>query len=154
MSDAYRSPDHTGPTPQPTPTTSATPASPPPASPPPAAAPGKARNGLAVAALVTGIASLLLLWLWFVGLPLALVAIGLGIAALRRARGGAGGRGMAVTGVALGAVTVVIAGILVAVGVSLLNSDEGKDLRSCLDGARTQQEQQACTDRFNDDVDD
>ncbi|OEJ35123.1 DUF4190 domain-containing protein [Streptomyces subrutilus] len=140
MSDAYRSPDSTGPTTQPAHAS--------------APAPGTARNGMAVAALVTGIASLLLLWLWFVGIPLALVAIGLGIAALRRARGGAGGRGMAITGLTLGAVTVVIAGILVAVGVSLLNSDEGKDLRSCLDKAQTQQEQQACTNRFNDDVDD
>ncbi len=138
MSDAYRSTDNTGSTAQPTPASAPT--------------PGKAQNGMAVAALVTGIASLLLLWLWFVGIPLALVAIGLGIAALRRARSGAGGRGMAITGLALGAVTVVIAGILVAVGVSILNSDEGKDLRSCLNNAQTQQEQQDCTNRFNDDV--
>ncbi|MGW0366395.1 DUF4190 domain-containing protein [Streptomyces sp. NPDC002990] len=115
---------------------------------------GTKRNGLAVAALITGIASLLLLWLWFVGIPLALVAIGLGIAALRRARGGAGGRGMAIAGLVLGAVTVVIAGIMVAIGVSVLNSDEGKDLRACLDKAQTQQEQQACSNRFNEDVND
>ncbi|MFF3214262.1 DUF4190 domain-containing protein [Streptomyces sp. NPDC002886] len=120
--------------------------------PAPAPAPATKRNGLAVAALVTGLASLLLLWLWFVGIPLALVAIGLGIAALRKARGGAGGRGMAISGLVLGAVTVVIAGILVVVGVSILNSDEGKDLRSCLNNAQTQQDKQDCTNRFNDDV--
>ncbi|MFD3325669.1 DUF4190 domain-containing protein [Streptomyces sp. NPDC058701] len=136
MSDAYPAPDGAG--------THHAPA--------PAAGPATGRNGLAVAALVTGIASLLLLWLWFVGIPLALVAIGLGIAALRRARGGAGGRGMAISGLVLGAVTVVIAGLLVAVGVSILNSDEGKDLRSCLDNAQTQQEQQDCSNRFNEDV--
>ncbi|GGZ70553.1 hypothetical protein GCM10010371_33130 [Streptomyces subrutilus] len=134
MSDPYRSPEgsgtHTAPAP---------------------ARPGR-RNGLAVAALVTGVASLLLLWLWFVGIPLALVAIGLGIAALRRARGGAGGRGMAISGLVLGSVTVVIAGILVAVGVSILNSDEGKDLRSCVNNARTEQDRQDCSNRFNQDV--
>lgn len=118
----------------------------------PASAPATGTNGLAVAALVTGIASLLLLWLWFVGIPLALVAIGLGIAGLRRARSCAGRRGMAITGLVLGAVTVVIAAILVAVGVSILNSDEGKDLRSCLDSAQTQQAQQDCSNRFNDDM--
>ncbi|MCY0946866.1 DUF4190 domain-containing protein [Streptomyces antarcticus] len=130
MSDAYRSPDATSAHPE----------------------PATGRSGLAVAALITGIASLLLLWLWFVGIPLALVAIGLGIAALRRARAGAGGRGMAIAGLVLGAVTVVIAGILVAVGVSILNSDEGKDLRSCMNNAQTQQEQQDCSNRFNEDV--
>ncbi|MFF3215528.1 DUF4190 domain-containing protein [Streptomyces sp. NPDC002886] len=118
----------------------------------PGPAPAARRNGLAVAALVTGIASLLLLWLWFVGIPLALVAIGLGIAALRKARGGAGGRGMAISGLVLGAVTVVIAGILVVVGVSILNSDEGKDLRSCLNNAQTEQDKQDCANRFNDDI--
>ncbi|MGW6834633.1 DUF4190 domain-containing protein [Streptomyces sp. NPDC054949] len=134
MSDAYSSPDNTH------------------AHHAPASAPATGSNGLAVGALVTGIASLLLLWLWFVGIPLALVAIGLGIAALRRARSGAGRRGMAITGLVLGAVTVVIAAILVAVGVSILNSDEGKDLRSCLDSAQTQQERQDCSNRFNDDM--
>ncbi|MET9605982.1 DUF4190 domain-containing protein [Streptomyces sp. NPDC006512] len=142
MSDVYRSPDSTG--------TDAG-AHPAPAH-APTHAPGKQRNGLAVAALVTGIASLLLLWLWFVGIPLALVAIGLGVAALRRTRSGAGGRGKAITGLTLGAVTVVLAGILIAVGASVLNSDEGRNLRSCLNDARTQQEQQDCSDRFSDDI--
>ncbi|MFI5828704.1 DUF4190 domain-containing protein [Streptomyces sp. NPDC051578] len=119
----------------------------------PTSTPAPGHNGLAVAALVTGIASLLLLWLWFVGIPLALVAIGLGVAALRRARNGAGRRGMAITGLVLGAVTVVLAGILIAVGVSVLNSDEGKDLRSCLNNAQTQQERQNCSNRFNESVD-
>ncbi|CAM5278431.1 hypothetical protein SAVIM338S_00097 [Streptomyces avidinii] len=143
MTNAYHSSD--GPA-------DAYPGSTPPPAPGADPAPAAKRNGLAVAALVTGLASLLLLWLWFVGIPLALVAIGLGIAALRRARGGAGGRGMAISGLVLGSVTVVIAGILVAVGVSILNSDEGKDLRSCLNNAQTQQDQQDCTNRFNADV--
>ncbi|MFJ9344317.1 DUF4190 domain-containing protein [Streptomyces sp. NPDC101733] len=108
---------------------------------------------MATAALVTGGASLLLLWLWFVGIPLAVVAIGLGIAGIRRARAaGNDGRGRAVAGLVLGCVTVVLAGVLVAVGVSILNSDEGKELRSCLGDARTQQEQQQCQDRFGSDV--
>ncbi|MFD3549686.1 DUF4190 domain-containing protein [Streptomyces sp. NPDC058655] len=138
MSDAYRSPEGAGAGAHPAPAS--------------APAPASGRNGLAVAALITGIASLLLLWLWFVGIPLALVAIGLGVAALRRARGGAGGRGMAIGGVVLGAVTVVIAGILIAVGVSILNSDEGKDLRSCMNNAQTEPERQDCANRFNQDA--
>ncbi|MEV7730022.1 DUF4190 domain-containing protein [Streptomyces sp. NPDC087917] len=115
--------------------------------------PGTGRNGLATAALVTGIASLLLLWLWFVGIPLALAAIGLGIAGLRKARVvGNNGRGKAITGLILGSVGIVLAAVLVGVGVSILNSDEGKDLRSCIGKAQTQQERQSCQDRFSSDM--
>ncbi|MEW2372604.1 hypothetical protein AB0940_25030 [Streptomyces sp. NPDC006656] len=48
--------------------------------------------------------------------------------------------------------TVVLAGILIAVGVSVLNSDEGKDLRSCLNNAQTQQECQNRSNRFNESI--
>ncbi|MET9607419.1 DUF4190 domain-containing protein [Streptomyces sp. NPDC006512] len=136
MSDTYRVPDHSEPGHQ--------------AQHPHTPAGGG--KGPAVAALVTGILSLLLLWLWFVGIPLALVAIGLGIAAVRKARRGADGRGMAITGIVLGSVSVLIAVALVAIGVSILNSDEGKDLTSCLDKAQTQAQKQDCTNRFSNDM--
>ncbi|MFI5828519.1 DUF4190 domain-containing protein [Streptomyces sp. NPDC051578] len=104
---------------------------------------------MAIAALITGITSLLLLWLWFLGIPLALVAIGLGVTALRRVRAyPVGGRETAITGLTLGSVAVVLSAILVAAGVSLLNSDAGKNFRRCMETAHSQREKQHCADQF------
>ncbi|MEU7553893.1 DUF4190 domain-containing protein, partial [Streptomyces sp. NPDC044571] len=67
--------------------------------------PVPAANGLAVAALVTGIAGViggLLPFFFFMGGLLALTAAGLGIGAIVRASNGAGRQAMAITGTALG----------------------------------------------------
>lgn len=61
-------------------------------------------NGLAVAALVVGIISLLCAW------PLGIVAVGLGIAGLSRSKSLNGvGRGQAIAGMITGAIGVVVA---------------------------------------------
>ncbi|NGN64614.1 DUF4190 domain-containing protein [Streptomyces sp. A7024] len=111
------------------------------------------RSGLAVAALVTGILSVLLLWLWFVGLPLAIAAIVLGVMAIRRTRQrGVRGRAMAIVGVVLGGAAVLLAAILLIVGVSILNSDDGKDFQSCMDKANSQSQQDECAREFGRDL--
>ncbi|MFJ8649266.1 DUF4190 domain-containing protein [Streptomyces sp. NPDC093546] len=112
-------------------------------------------QGMAIAALVTGVLSLLLFWLWFVGIPLAIAAIVLGVIAVRRARRGrAAGKGMAITGLVLGALTVVGTALLIAVGVSVLDSDSGRDFQACVDKAQTESARQECADDFGRDLSD
>ncbi len=64
-------------------------------------------NGLAIAALVLGIVSVLIVWIPFVGLfgtLLAIVGLVLGILALRRA----GGKGLAIGGIVTSGISLVI----------------------------------------------
>ncbi|MEU3462862.1 DUF4190 domain-containing protein [Streptomyces sp. NPDC006733] len=117
------------------------------------AAGGPARNGFGIAALVLGILSVLMFWLWFAAIPMAVIAIVLGILGRRRAnRGEATNKGMATAGTVLGAVAIVLLGVLMAAGVAILNSDSGKDLQSCLDKAQTQAQKQQCQQDFSDDI--
>lgn len=71
-------------------------------------------KGLAIAALIVGIAAFVLGWMPLIGLVLGAVAIGLGIAALRRRQS----KGMGITGLVLGALGVIssiLASVLLAV---------------------------------------
>ena len=107
----------------------------PPPPPPYAAGPAAATNGLAIAALVTGL---------FGVFP---VAIGLGIAALvQTRRNGQRGRGMAIAGIALGSVVGAGFVALVALGawaafdtepLGDLSATPSREVGTCLDeGAR------------------
>jgi hypothetical protein len=118
---------------------------------PPYADAGPARgNGMAVAALVLGIVACVLFWTVFGGIVLGVVAIVLGIVGARRARGGrAPRRGMAVVGIVLGAVGLIAGGLILALGVSILNSDGFKSYSDCLQHAHGQAEQQKCADDFS-----
>jgi hypothetical protein len=69
-------------------------------------------NGMAIAALVVGIASLLICW------PAGLVAIGLGIAGLKRAGSMQGkGKGLAIGGIVTGALGAVLGVVILFVFV-------------------------------------
>jgi lysylphosphatidylglycerol synthetase-like protein (DUF2156 family) len=93
-------------------------------------------KGMAITALVLGVLALVLCWTIIGGLLLGLVALVLGIIAAGRAkRGAAGGRGMAITGAVLGVIGAVLAGVLVAIGASFLNSESVQDLEQCLEQA-------------------
>jgi uncharacterized integral membrane protein len=109
---------------------------------------------MATAALVLGILALITSWTVIGGILLGLLAIIFGIIGLRRAnRGLALGRGRAIAGIILGLLGIVVAGLLIAVGVSLFNSDEGKNLRNCLnDAGNNQTKIQQCQDEFRDQV--
>lgn len=91
------------PTPVPTPTPPAEPAAPAPVSPTPT-------NGLAVAALVTGIVAVITGWVPFWGLLVGVAAVVLGILGLKKATG----KGMAIAGLVTGAVGALW-GLLVSV---------------------------------------
>ena len=111
-------------------------------------------GGMATAALVLGILALITSITVFGGVLLGLLAIIFGIIGLRRAnRGLALGRGRAIAGIILGALGIVVAGLLIAVGVSLLNSDEVKNLQDCLNNAGNDQTKvQQCQDQFRSQV--
>jgi lysylphosphatidylglycerol synthetase-like protein (DUF2156 family) len=109
---------------------------------------------MAIAALVLGVLALLLCWTVIGGILLGLIAVVLGIvAAVRAGKGRAQGKGLAITGAVLGAIGLILSGVLVAVGVSLLNSESGQNLQDCLQDAGDDQAQvEQCQREFNDDL--
>jgi hypothetical protein len=72
-------------------------------------------NGLAVAGMVLGIVSLVLVCLWFISLPCAIVGLCLSAAGKGRARETNSGGGMAVAGIALSCVTLALLLIILLV---------------------------------------
>ena len=98
--------------------------------------PQRRSSGLAIAALVCGVLALLSSWTVIGGILLGAVAVILGFVALARVkRGLAAGRGLAIAGIITGILGTVLAIALIAVGVSLLNSDAGQRLQDCLSDA-------------------
>jgi hypothetical protein len=95
-------------------------------------------NGLAVAALVVGVISLLLAWIPVVNIVSILggiAALVLGVVALRRAKQGTGGgKGMAIGGTVLGGVSLVAA-IVVNVVVGIAVDDAIKSVESAAPSA-------------------
>ncbi|WP_413755564.1 DUF4190 domain-containing protein [Streptomyces sp. MMBL 11-3] len=111
-------------------------------------------NGMAVAALVLGIAACVFFWTVLGGVVLGLVGLVLGIVAARRARGGrAPHRTMAVVGAVLSALAVVASAVIVAIGVSFLTSDSFKDYNDCIKHADTQTDRDRCAEDFERDAD-
>ncbi|MGR8009951.1 DUF4190 domain-containing protein [Streptomyces hypolithicus] len=110
-------------------------------------------NGLAIAALVLGIAALLLFWTVLGGIVLGLIAVILGIIGARRARGGRAPHGkMSIIGAVLGALGLIASVVIIAIGASILNSDEFKSFDDCVKQADTQSERDQCAEDFNQDV--
>jgi hypothetical protein len=110
-------------------------------------------NGLAIAALVLGILAVVLFWTVVGGVLLGILALVFGIIGARRARGGrAPRRTMSIFGAVLGVLGVIGSVVIIAIGASILNSDEFKDFDDCVQHADTQSERDACADDFNEDV--
>lgn len=107
-------------------------------------------SGMATAALILGILAIVTGVTVVGGVILGLLAIIFGTIAARRARRGeALGHGRAVAGIVTGIIGVVLAIGLIALGASLFNTKAGKDLRSCLNQAGTNQAQiQHCNSQF------
>jgi len=112
------------------------------------------RNGIGTAALVLGVIGFLLAIIVLGGL-LGIVAIILGIVGLSRVRQGeATNRGSAIAGIVLGALAVLLAGVLVVAGATFIsdNKEEFDDLGDCLDKATTDQDRDDCADEFRDQI--
>lgn len=107
-------------------------------------------SGMATAALILGILAIITGVTVVGGIILGLLALIFGMIAARRSRRGeALGHGRAVAGIVTGIIGIVLAIALIALGASLLNTKEGKDLRSCLHNAGTNQAQiQHCDSQF------
>lgn len=103
---------------------------------------GAGDNGLALAALVCGLLSVVLIFVppvTFIGILLSLIAIGVGIGGLRQSgRLGGTGRGMAITGIVAGGISVAF---IVFGAVLLAGSDEGQELLDELEREAQQEEQ-------------
>ncbi|MFC9291049.1 DUF4190 domain-containing protein [Streptomyces sp. NPDC057052] len=111
------------------------------------------RNGFGIAALVLGILAVVLFWTVFGGIVLGLLALVLGVLGHRRARRGAATNGvMAIVGAVTGALGLIGSSVILAAGVSLLNSDEFKNYSDCVEHADTQAERQQCAQDFDRDV--
>ncbi|MER7515524.1 DUF4190 domain-containing protein [Streptomyces sp. NPDC126499] len=109
----------------------------------------KRSSGLAIASLVLGVAAILLFWTVFGGIVLGLLALVLGIIGARKARRGDGGHGtMSLIGAVLGALGLLASAVILAIGASILDSDEFKNLEDCVEHAKTQAERDACARDF------
>jgi hypothetical protein len=97
------------------------------------------RNGLGTAALVVGILALLS-GILLVGAVLGVIAIALGLAGRSRVRRGeATNGGSALAGILTGLAGVIIAGVVIAAGVSWMNSSTGKNYTNCVKSANGNQ---------------
>jgi hypothetical protein len=102
-------------------------------------------TGLATTALVLGIVSLPLLIFFGLGALLGIAAIVVGIIALGRAkRGEAAGRGLAIGGIATGAVSVVL-GVLIVVALFAFGFGFADELERCVEETGSQE---VCQERL------
>ncbi len=99
---------------------------------------GTQSNGIAVAALVIGILSLLVSFIPLIGLIAVIggiVALILGIVGRSNAKKGAGGNGMAISGIVTGSIAMVIA-VLITVGLVVFGStiigESFRDFNECM----------------------
>lgn len=115
---------------------------------------GPKRNGLGIAALVVGILSLIGIFTIFGGILLGIIAIVLGVLGRGRVnRGEADNGGMAVTGIVLGAISLVLSLVFVAVGVAFFNSVGGQSLIQCVEEAgQDQAALDACEREFAEEI--
>jgi H+/gluconate symporter-like permease len=94
------------------------------------------RNGMGTAGLVLGILAIVLSWTVVGGIALGILAIIFGIVGRARVkRGEADNRRSANAGIITGIVGILLAGALIAFGVTILNSPAGKNLQQCLKNA-------------------
>ncbi|MFI7004084.1 DUF4190 domain-containing protein [Nocardia sp. NPDC050175] len=97
-------------------------------------------KGLAITALVLGILALLSFWTLVGGYLFGAFAVIFGIVALVKTRSGrAGGGGMAIAGLILGALGLIGAIVVTIVGYSFFVNSGGKDFVDCVNKANGDQ---------------
>lgn len=111
------------------------------------------RNGLGVAALTLALIGAVLFWTVLGGLLLGLLAVLLGIFGARRAKRGQATNGtMAIVGAVIGALALIASSVILAIGLSVVRSDDFKTLENCVKHADTKSAQQKCRDDFSNSV--
>ncbi|MWA08488.1 DUF4190 domain-containing protein [Streptomyces sp. BA2] len=112
-------------------------------------------NSLAIAALVLGILAILLFWTVIGGVLLGLLAVIFGIIGARKARGGRAPYGkMSIIGAVLGGLGLIASAVIIAIGASILNSDEYKNFDDCVKHADSQSERDSCARDFDREIND
>ena len=117
-------------------------------------------NGLGIAALVTAVVALVLVWSVIGGLILGVIAVILGFVARGRyKRGEATNGGVATSGIVLGAVAVVLSlvfiGIWATLGIRWFDEIGGRDYVDCLEQAGDDEAaQQQCEQTFEKRIED
>ncbi|MGW7080417.1 DUF4190 domain-containing protein [Streptomyces sp. NPDC054866] len=110
---------------------------------------------MAIAALVLGILAILLFWTVIGGVLLGLLAVIFGIIGARKARGGRAPYGkMSIVGAVLGGLGLIASAVIIAIGASILNSDEYKNFDDCVKHADSQSERDACARDFDREIND
>ncbi|NEA40619.1 DUF4190 domain-containing protein [Streptomyces sp. SID11385] len=114
-------------------------------------------GGMAVAALVCGIAAVVFCWTIAGGIVLGVLGIVFGIIAFRRSRRtGAPNQGIGLAGIIVGAVGVVGGAITLGVVIAVATSDDFQDsydsfrnYSECLRHAQSPDEQRMCKEKFD-----
>ncbi|ASY36195.1 hypothetical protein STTU_6190 [Streptomyces sp. Tu6071] len=117
-------------------------------------------GGMAVAALVCGIAAVVFCWTVVGGIILGVLGVVFGILALRRSRRtGAPNRGLGLAGIIVGAVGIVGGAITLGVIIAVTTSDDFQDsydsfrnYSECLQHAQSPDEQRMCKEKFDRDL--
>ena len=112
------------------------------------------RNGLGVAALVTGIVALLAAFTVFGGVGLGVVAVILGfLGRVRVKKGQANNGGVATAGIVIGAVAVVASIALFSFGLWMFHKVGGNSYLDCIrDAGQDQAQVQQCSEDFRESV--
>ncbi|PJE95681.1 hypothetical protein CUT44_22230 [Streptomyces carminius] len=108
---------------------------------------------MGIAALVLGILALVTFWTVLGGILLGVAAIVFGIIGYRRKKRGEATNGaMALIGAIAGALGLVASGLILAAGVSILNSEEFDNYRDCMEAANSTSEERQCAEDFGDEA--
>jgi hypothetical protein len=120
------------------------------------ARPPAPRNGLGIAALIVAIVALLSVWSVIGGIILGVVAVILGFVGWGRVkRREATNGGIAIAGIALGALAIVISLIFIPIWMSVFNEVGGGDYVDCLSRAGSDQNAiQQCATQFRNRIED
>jgi hypothetical protein len=121
--------------------------------PPPPSSP---RNGLGIAALVLAIVALFAFWSVIGGVAIGVVAVILGIVGWGRAkRGEASNGGVAIAGIALGALGIIVALAFIPVWIAIFNEVGGTDYLDCVaDAGSDRTAVEGCADQLRQRVED
>jgi Domain of unknown function (DUF4190) len=121
--------------------------------PPPPVAP---KNGVGIASLVLAIVALLSVWTVFVAVVLGPAAVVVGIIGRGRVkRGTANNDGVAIAGIALGALAIIVGVAFIPIYTVVWKDVGGGDYIDCIQKADNDRlEQQRCADQFRQNVQD
>jgi hypothetical protein len=118
--------------------------------------PGAPKNGVGIASLVLAIVALLSVWTVFVAVVLGPAAVVVGIIGRGRVkRGTANNGGVAIAGIALGALAIIVGVAFIPIYTVVWKDVGGGDYIDCIQKANNDRlQEQRCADQFRQNVQD